>query len=99
MFNFGERDGTLSFDGNNFNIDHDNIDLVTAPTVTSNIFEIAISRDITVFGQNIFSAPTLKIVLEDDVLNGDRLPNSAGGVSYNFDNEIMIRIIIITRLR
>jgi len=87
IFDFGDRDGTVRVGTSTTSIEHDDISLFVAPSVTGNVFEIAISRDLTFFGQQLFSSNTVKIVFEDDVNTGDRLPNASGGVSYSFTSE------------
>lgn len=84
IYDFGERDGTVRVGTNSFGINHDDIGLYSAPTVTGSIFEIAIRRNLIFNGTQLFQGNSVKIVFEDDVNTGDRLPNGSGGVEYTF---------------
>lgn len=82
-YNFGDRDGRVN-DGSNTYIDHEDIGLVTLPTVTSNQFEIAILRETMWYDMD----NGINIVIQDDRTNGDRVPNT-GSYSYQVDNSIV----------
>ncbi|MFC2139372.1 endonuclease/exonuclease/phosphatase family protein [Bacteroidota bacterium] len=88
-FNFGEKEGIIHLQSGDQNIYHDDIGLVSLPTVESNIFEIAINKDVTLLGQQLFSNPSIKILMISNVTVGDRLPNEDGGVLYTFKNETL----------
>lgn len=83
IYEFGDRDGTVRVGTNSFGVNHDDIGLYSAPTVTGNVFEIAIRRDLVFNGVQLFSSDKIKVVFEDDVNTGDRLPNASGGMEYN----------------
>lgn len=85
-FNFGDRNGTVRVGNSTETVFHDEIGLVTAPTVSGDEFEFSIARDLTFFGQSIFTSNTIKIVIDDNSFNGDRIPDASGGVTYNFNN-------------
>ncbi len=87
---FGERYGTYTY---RYTIYHQYIGLVTAPTVTSNKFEIAIDRTISLFGQELFPQNSFRIVFHDNGPGNDYLPNVGDIVSYNFDNSTLPPII------
>ncbi|MEN8928331.1 MAG: T9SS type A sorting domain-containing protein [Flavobacteriales bacterium] len=57
-----------------------------SPTVTSNVFEMAIRRDAIPDGINpLFTDSTIRILLLNNS-NGDKLPNDGQVFSYTFDN-------------
>jgi endonuclease/exonuclease/phosphatase family metal-dependent hydrolase len=78
-YSFGDRSG--SFSGSN--IGHDNIGIITAPTVTSDRFEIAIKRSFTINGSAKSMSNHIKVVFKDNSSNGDVAP-STGGLEYTF---------------
>ncbi len=85
---FSERDAFVNLEegsqGGNFVL----LDLVSAPTVTSTTFEVAIARNITINAGSIFLDGAISIFLENGVNNGDAIPNTMGGIEYTFDNSI-----------
>ena len=84
VYNFGSRAGVYYGSGNSSDIFHNDIGLVSAPTVSSDRFEIAIRRDITISGNPVFQSEGLKIVFKDDVSNGDLMPAANDWVEYTF---------------
>jgi len=87
IYNFGNREGIFYTNGNSYFISHSDIGLINAPTVTSNRFEIAIKRDITLFGSSIFQTDNVKVVFKDDFSNGDLLPNTNAELEYTFSTD------------
>ena len=87
---FGERWGTYT---SRYTIYHQYIGLVTAPTVSSDRFEIAIDRTISLFGQQLFPQNSFRIVFHDNGPGNDYLPNMGDIVSYSFDNSTLPQII------
>ncbi len=77
-YSFGDRSGTY----NGSRIGHANIGIITAPTVTSSTFEIAINRNLNVNGTNIFIDNTVNVMFKDNAINGDIAPNISGGLAY-----------------
>ena len=87
VYNFGDRSGTVFVGNSNANLGHENIRLYTSPTVTSEEFEIAISRDLNFFGQDLYIGNNIKVLVKNNVNNNtDVLPDGSGGVSYTFSN-------------
>lgn len=85
-WSLGDRQGRLWLSNNSFFIGHADIGLVTAPTVSGQQFEIAIRRDISMFfNQPFFQGDQIKVVIQDDRVGGDQLPDENGGISYTFD--------------
>jgi endonuclease/exonuclease/phosphatase family metal-dependent hydrolase len=86
VYNFGARSGDLTLNGVSSATFHDDIELVSSPTVTSTQFELAISRNVSSGGQSLFGANSFKIALIDrENSNYDRVPDNAGGVLYQFN--------------
>lgn len=80
---FGERDGTLYLpNGDELFLQHEDIDLMSSPTVSSSQFEIAMRRSAFVAGFALDLDGTITIRLEDNGTNGDDIPNSIGGMTY-----------------
>ena len=75
IFEFGERDGLLFVDGLRTSINHADVGYVSAPTVSSRRFEIAFRRDDDFYGEMVFSAPTVRAFMLDQVGGGDRIPD------------------------
>ncbi len=89
VYELGRRSGSFFLGSFNFNIRHQNIGLVSSPTVTSDKFELCLSRRI-VLGNTIFNASNqIRVQLVDNNTNGDRAPDFNGGYLYNMDNTIV----------
>ncbi len=84
---FGERDGLL----NTLRVFHNDIGLITAPTVSGNRFEFAIRRDDDFYDDEIFSGREIKFFLRNNQSNGDRLPES-GVLTYELIDEDLGRL-------
>ena len=83
-FSFSDLCGTIYPNGIELKIFHHQIGMFIAPTVSSDVFEMAISRKIIYFGENLFQGAEVQIFLDSD--NGDKVPNGAGGLSYTFQD-------------
>jgi len=88
-FYFGDRSGFVNFNPGFENIIHYDIGLLTAPTVSSERFEIAIKRRNSVDGNDIILDNTIDIVFENDIYDGDKIPNSNTGLAYSFNDDIV----------
>lgn len=86
-YTFGNRSGFFYESGNSFTIFQNEINLVSAPTVTSNRFEIAINRNITLLGIPVFQSDNVKIVFKDNTANGDLLPSLNEELGYTFSSD------------
>ncbi len=84
VYTFGDRSGLYYGSGNPTAISHPDIGLVTAPTVTSDRFEIAIKRNLTLSGIPIFQSNEMKVVVRDNSSNGDMIPASSEEIEYLF---------------
>jgi len=90
---FGNRVGLF----NNENIWQGNIGIVTAPTVSSNTFEIALERNATpVDNTPLFESDTIRIVFIDNGSGGDLLPDSGTDLVYVFDNSPLETLVPIS---
>jgi len=89
VYKLGERSGTFYISGSPFSIRQIDIGLITAPTVTSERFEIAIKKEIAVNGITKSMANTIKLMFKDVSNNGDQIPSINGGIEYTFqDNNL-----------
>lgn len=86
-YNLREHEGTARLNNTNYSLDHEDIGLVTAPTVTSTEFEIAVRRNGTIAGNPTFTSNVIKVAFEDDSNQGDQIPDQSGGISYTISNE------------
>ncbi|MGB0851350.1 MAG: endonuclease/exonuclease/phosphatase family protein, partial [Bacteroidia bacterium] len=82
-YTFGSRSGSY-FGSGTSSIRHGDLGLITAPTISSDQFEVALNRNTVISGKMLFSSNTIKLALRDNASNGDILPNNSGGVSYTF---------------
>lgn len=89
-FNFGDKTGYFYTPAGSSDIKHVDIGLISSPSVSSNQFELAISRSTQIYGSPLFngSINTIKVSLKDEGSGGDQLPNEWGGVQYTFNNFI-----------
>jgi len=78
---FGERAGRFHGNSGVAEITHVDLGLVSAPTVRSAIFELAVSRHLTIAGTQVAFADNIHVMLSDGA-SGDRLPDAEGGVEY-----------------
>ena len=84
IFNFGAKAGSLYIDGRVFNITHAGIGLFTAPTVSSDRFEIAFRRDDAFYDELVFSSSKIQFFLGENF--GDRIPD-ANTIEYDLNDQ------------
>lgn len=83
VFNFGQRSGTAYLNNTQQSISFSDLFMVTAPTIDSDWFEVAISRDAKIGNNNVFNASNIKLILSDQSdINGA----STGAVNYTLMN-------------
>lgn len=87
-YTLGTRSGFVRLPGT-LPIYHDDIGLVSSPTVSSTRFEIAINRMSSISGTPVFPSTGFKLVVKDKAGSGDILPVGTGGVSYTFSDVIL----------
>lgn len=89
VYNLGNRNGR--FYNSAFSstaIYHNDISLVSSPTVTSDKFELSILRKFRhFFGQSILTEK-IKVTISDEDQSGDKAPDSENGYVYSFNNTI-----------
>jgi len=84
VWELGQRSGTF-YTPSPQSIDHPDIGLTIAPTVSATEFELALRRDaVPAGGQPLFPGNDFRMVITDNASGGDRLPDS-GSVSYTLD--------------
>ena len=88
MYDFGERMGLFYHENNTSDIYHSDIGLTTAPSVSSNVFEISIQRDFIAWPNAVSMGEKIRIFWKDQSSNGDYAPDNNGGYSYTFDNSL-----------
>ncbi len=88
VYNLGKRQGFLYSGNNTFLVYHNNIGLVTSPTVTGYRFEMAISRNFIYNNESIQMRNQIRIALADEINRGDKAPDRNGGYAYIMDDNI-----------
>lgn len=87
IFNFGERNGQF-YNPNQESFNSYDIGLVTAPTVSSTVFEMKINRDASIDGVSLFTSSSFDFLIRSASSNGDLLPdNGSSTLTYSFDSE------------
>lgn len=85
----GERSGNYSSDHSISQID---LGLVTAPTVSSHQFEIAIDRTSEISGQRLFEEDSFRVIFHDQGTGCDYIPDRGKTISYKFKNSPLPKI-------
>ncbi len=84
-FNFGERYGRLG----NIDLFHNNIGLISSPTVSSRIFEIQLSKNWDLgFGSTLELSGEVDIALTNIDSNSDQLPNGNNKITYILKGDV-----------
>ncbi len=84
---FGSKFGYFNSPGSTTTVDQADILFRALPTVTSNSFEIAISRNVLPDNVHpLFTGDTIKICFYDQTTNGDYMPDEGSQFTYVFDN-------------
>lgn len=86
---FGLRYGFYYRNGNSIPIYHNDIGLITLPTVTSKIFELAIKRKFQAGSYLVNINNKIKVFLVQDVQGGDKIPNENGGFEFNIGSDLL----------
>lgn len=84
-FSFGDREGYAYLDGVT-SISSYNVGLVSAPTVTSDFFEIKMDKKTEINGIKVFNSDTLAFFFRTQVSGGDLAPDDPSSFSYTFKN-------------
>ena len=88
IYDFGARDGVMFIDDEFFFINQDDIGILSLPSVSSDRFEFAIRRTGSIFGNDYQFNDQIRLYLEDDTNNGDKVPDELQGYLYQFDNSL-----------
>jgi endonuclease/exonuclease/phosphatase family metal-dependent hydrolase len=83
----GLRFGFIHLGNQIFDIRHDDIGLMSSPTVSSDFFEIAIRRSSQINGLPFQLGNQIRISWREDIFGGDRLPNENGGILFEMTNQ------------
>lgn len=89
IYYFGERGGSFFKGSSQYNIQQDDIGLISLPTISSERFEIGINLNSNINGNSLFTGSEIKCLLIQDVQNGDKVPDNSGGLSYTIIQEDM----------
>lgn len=84
-FEFGDRRGFINTGNSTNTIFHDDIGLTVLPSLSSKIFEFAISRIYFANGANYING-TIAVACRDNRSGGDVIPNSASDRIYTLTN-------------
>lgn len=87
VYEFGRRRGSFHTSSFQYTIGHNQIGLVTSPTVTSDKFELCISKHIQFSHLNFTVEDKIRLILLDNSINGDRAPDNEGGYLYNVKSD------------
>lgn len=82
-YNMGQREGEVYL-STQTSINSYDIGLVSAPTVTSNRFEIKINRDAEINGEPLFKFDSISLLFRSQSSGGDIVPDSPSAYSYTF---------------
>lgn len=89
VWNFGTRKGSFYGPEGQSNIWHNHIGFRALPTVTSETFEMALSRSQKPNGDTpLFMADSLRVVIYDGATGGDQVPENGEFITYYFNNEL-----------
>lgn len=87
---FGNRSGYKYMDGQQTQINQNDLTLRIAPTITSTEFEIAINRESSALTMNDSESLIQgKVVLSEIEQNGDFIPDELGGVSFTIGEDFV----------
>ncbi len=86
-YNFGQKEGAAYVGNNTTTLGQNDIELYSSPTVSANEFEIAISRHLQFFGQDIFTGNSVRILFRNNLFDADQVPDGNGGVAYTLTND------------
>lgn len=87
-WHFGDRFGeSFNAGGGRWFVDHESVDLMLSPTVTSSRFEIGMLRKANFGNFNLNISGEIAIRIEDNSFNGDEMPDDLGGFTYTVSEE------------
>jgi hypothetical protein len=84
VFNFGQRRGTAYLNNSQYDISFSDLFMVTTPTIDSDYFEVAISRNAVINNIDVFNSNSdIKLILSDESVSNGSVTNI---VNYTFAN-------------
>ena len=84
-FTFGYRNGDFYLSSGQIDVYHNDLGLVTCPTVTSDAFEIVLSRSaVPDSTEPLFPQNQFRIVFADQSSGADNIPDSGSLITYEF---------------
>lgn len=89
VYNIGDRVGRYYADGDDRYVNHFEINFISAPTVSSDRFEIMIDKRSEIAGKMLFNHNNIAVRLEDNATSGDDLPDGFFGVAYTMTNKVV----------
>lgn len=91
VYFLGSRSGRIYQSSSTYTIFHNNIGLITSPTVTSERFEMSIQRTFSIGNIQFKMSDAIKVILSDEGIAGDRAPDINGGYGFEFDkNKVFV---------
>ncbi len=83
--NFGDRSGRFYYGNSSYTVSLSNVKFHHQPTLSSEVFEMAIGRNVNLIGNiPLFPGNTVRILFRDGT--NDQMPNAGQTFSYQFDN-------------
>ncbi|MDF1698285.1 MAG: MopE-related protein [Saprospiraceae bacterium] len=82
---FGSKSAFINYPTSTFNGNHSDLQLISLPTVTSNIFEVAIRRELMTDQGTMTMGNTISVSV-DNGNGGDVIPNQSGGMEYQMQS-------------
>ena len=87
FYKFGSRVGYYYRNGSTYSVQHDDIGLMSLPTVTSDTFELAFKRKFYAGNYLVVLGNTIRALIVDNSTGGDIIPQISGGLEYKMLNK------------
>ncbi len=88
-FYFGNLSGFINLNGESYSVNHQGLGLVAAPTVTSDVFEISIARNIESPIGDLSLDGAIDIAVLNNIVDGDIAPGEGEAIEYFFDDAVI----------
>jgi endonuclease/exonuclease/phosphatase family metal-dependent hydrolase len=82
---FGNKNSFINYPNTTFIGNHSDLQLISLPTITSNIFEISIKRSLSTVDGDMTMGNTISISVFNGN-SGDQIPNQSGGMQYMMES-------------
>jgi exonuclease III len=86
VYFFGPRNGKYYSANQSISVFHNDIGLISSPTVTSHQFEVGIKRSFSTGLGTGKMGDKIRILVSDENVAGDKAPDISGGYTYTMDN-------------